>query len=41
MKNNLKPEIMNEIEWGPGFIIGTKLPWIFRFDQSLYLILLE
>ena len=32
---------MNEIEWGPGFIIGTKLPWIFRFDQSLYLVLLE
>ena len=32
---------MKEIEWGPGFIVGTKLPWIFRFDQSLYLILLE
>ena len=32
---------MKEIEWGPGFIVGTKLPWIFRFDQSLYYLLLE
>ena len=32
---------MKETEWGPGFIIGTKLPWIFRFDQSLYYLLFE
>ena len=32
---------MKEIEWGTGFIVGTKLPWIFRFDQSLYYLLLE
>jgi len=32
---------MKEIEWGPGFISGVKLPWIFRFDQSLYYLLFE
>jgi len=32
---------MKEIEWGPGFIAGVKLPWIFRFDQSLYYLLFE
>ncbi|RZP29447.1 hypothetical protein EVA23_05805 [bacterium] len=32
---------MKKTEWGPGFIIGTKLPWIFRFDQSLYYLLFE
>ena len=32
---------MKEIEWGPGFITGAKLPWIFRFDQSLYYLLFE
>mgnify|MGYP006110774595 CR=1 FL=1 len=32
---------MKEIEWGPGFIAGAKLPWIFRFDQSLYYLLFE
>ena len=32
---------MKKIEWGPGFIAGAKLPWIFRFDQSLYYLLFE
>ena len=32
---------MKKIEWGPGFIAGVKLPWIFRFDQSLYYLLFE
>ncbi len=32
---------MQRIKWGPGFITGTKLPWIFRFDQSLYYLLFE
>ncbi|MDG2267258.1 MAG: hypothetical protein P8L91_09775 [Candidatus Marinimicrobia bacterium] len=32
---------MKQIEWGPGFIVGSKLPWIFRFDQSLYYLLFE
>ena len=32
---------MKEIEWGPGFIVGVKLPWIFRLNQSLYYTLVE